>query len=73
MSALVLTVAGFSLGIISDVTAVSDIGLLLGRGALLSGILVLLALPSILILFDKWIIKLTLNFKRSESNESESQ
>jgi len=73
VSALVLTVAGFSLGIISDVTAVSDIGLLLGRGALLSGILVLLALPSILILFDKWIIKLTLNFKRSESNESESQ
>lgn len=65
ISCIILTVAGFSLGFISNITAVTDIGILLGRGALLSGILVLFVLPSILIIFDKWILKMTFKYKRS--------
>ncbi len=63
VSALILTVAGFTLGIISEINAVSEIGNLLGRGAALSGILVLVVLPALLVLFDKVIMRTTLNTK----------
>lgn len=57
LSAAVLSVAGFAEGIFSDIQAVQQIGLLLGRGALLSGAMVLIFLPSLLLLFDQILIK----------------
>lgn len=42
---------------ISRLSIVKEIGMLIGRGALLSGILVIFVLPALLLLFDKTIQK----------------
>lgn len=62
-SASILSLAGFTVGLISQIDAVSTIGMLLGRGAALSGILVLSLLPVLLIVFDKLIMVTTLGTK----------
>jgi predicted RND superfamily exporter protein len=41
----------------SKITVVSDIGLLIGRGALLSLGMVLFFLPSIIYITDKWFVR----------------
>jgi hypothetical protein len=71
ISSLILTIAGFSEGIISQITAVKDMGNLIGRGALLSGVLVIFVLPSLMLLFDKFVMKLTFtNKKEVKENEA---
>ncbi|MEG2597622.1 MAG: MMPL family transporter, partial [Oscillospiraceae bacterium] len=67
VSALILTVAGLTLGFVSKMSAVADIGILLGRGAALSGAMVLIVLPALIIVFDKVIQKTTL--KGAKKNE----
>lgn len=62
-SSLILTSAGYSLKFFSSVEATSGIGELIGRGALLSGVLVIFFLPMLLYLFDKAIEKTTLRAK----------
>ncbi|MDR3165847.1 MAG: MMPL family transporter, partial [Synergistaceae bacterium] len=59
VSAAVLSAAGFSLYAITTNPAVSEIGLLLGRGTLLSLMMVSLFLPSMLLLCDRAIGRLT--------------
>lgn len=59
ISASILTSVGFILWITSTNPIVSSIGLLLGRGALLAFILVIIFLPALLVLFDKVIEKTT--------------
>ncbi len=54
-SGFVLTSAAFIIGKISTVAAISQIGELIARGAVLSMILVLSVLPTFLVLFDKLI------------------
>ena len=56
-SAIVLTVVGFLLGIISTHGLLSQLGYLLGRGTLCSLVAVLLVLPGFLYLSDKLFIK----------------
>lgn len=56
-SGLILSGAGFTLGISSTIAAVSEMGNLVGRGSLLSIIMVLFLLPSLLTLFDKPILR----------------
>lgn len=58
-SALILFAAGCSIGVISTVQGVVDIGLMVGRGALISGVLVLCFLPPLLMICDKYINLLT--------------
>lgn len=58
-SALIMCAAGFMLWIVSDISTISQTGLLLGRGALLSCIMVFFLLPGLLVVFDKPIEKLT--------------
>lgn len=58
-SALILTAAGYALKFFSSVEGVAGLGELIGRGAALSGVLVLFLLPQLLYLFDKVIEKLT--------------
>lgn len=75
ISALVLAVAGYGEGLMSRIPAVQEIGILIGRGALISGILVIFVLPSILIIFDKIIMKTTLKanyFVETGATESET-
>lgn len=59
VSAATLTTAGFTLAFTSTNPAVPDIGMLLGRGTILSFVMVLCFLPAMLRLFDKAIGKTT--------------
>ena len=56
-SGSVLTVVGFLLGAFSTHGLLSQLGYFLGRGTLCSLAVILFALPGLLYLFDKWIIK----------------
>lgn len=58
-SASILTVCGTVLGKVSTNGVLSQLGNLLGRGAVLSFILVIFVLPGLLMIFDKLIEKLT--------------
>ncbi|MDO5424038.1 MAG: MMPL family transporter [Eubacteriales bacterium] len=68
-SAIILTLAGTVLGIISSNGILSQLGILIGRGATISFIMVIFVLPALLILFDGIIEKTTLhtNFYRRDS------
>ncbi|MGI6153176.1 MAG: efflux RND transporter permease subunit [Christensenellaceae bacterium] len=59
VSAATLATAGFTLYATSSNPPVSDIGLLLGRGTLLSLVMVVCFLPAMLRIFDKAIAKTT--------------
>jgi len=59
VSAATLSMAGFTLAGTSSNPLVADIGMLLGRGTLLSMTLVLVFLPAMLTIFDKIIGKTT--------------
>lgn len=52
-SAAILGSAGFILGGVSSIAGISELGILIGRGALLSLLLVLIMLPLFLVLFDQ--------------------
>ena len=65
-SALILGIAGFCLGFISTNYAISQIGILIGRGALLSAGAVLFALPALLLLFDYPIRKFCFKSRKEE-------
>jgi len=59
VSASILSFAGFTLYFTSSNSIVVDIGLLLGRGTLISMFMVICFLPAMLIMFDKLIGKTT--------------
>ncbi|MDR0499859.1 MAG: MMPL family transporter [Coriobacteriales bacterium] len=59
VSAATLSVAGFAVYATSSTHAVADIGMLLGRGAIISLLLVVCFLPGALVVFDKAIAKTT--------------
>lgn len=58
-SGLTLTVVGFLMGYISTHGLLSQLGFFLGRGALLSMVIVLFALPGMLYLLDGLIERTT--------------
>lgn len=60
-SASILTVSGIVLGSVSTNGVLSQLGILIGRGAIISFILVIFVLPGLLMIFDKAIEKLTLH------------
>ncbi|MGN1267075.1 MAG: MMPL family transporter, partial [Dorea sp.] len=55
-SGSVLTVVGLLLGFISTNQLLAQLGIFIGRGAIFSLTIVLLVLPGLLLLFDKWVI-----------------
>ena len=72
ISAFVLSAAGFVVAGTFAQPALAQLGLLIGRGGLLSGAMTLLVLPQLLTLLDKPIQKTTLNmnlFKRRKRHE----
>lgn len=73
-SALIVAAAGICLALVSAISGVSSIGLLIGRGALISCILVLLVLPQFLYLADPLIFKKRklINKKRFEMKKNYS-
>lgn len=56
-SGVILMTVAYALFFLSSVEAIAGLGRLIGRGALLSMILVLFMLPVCLMLFDRWIVK----------------
>ncbi len=58
-SALILSLAGFTLALTSTNRVVSELGTLLGRGTALSLFMVTCVLPSLLLLLDRFIDKTT--------------
>ena len=64
-SGLILMIAGFLIGYISDSGVVASIGMFLGTGTLISMICTILILPAILFAFDK-IINVT-HFKKNKT------
>ncbi|MEA4925664.1 MAG: MMPL family transporter [Syntrophomonadaceae bacterium] len=56
-SGLILAVAGYGVGFLSSVTAIADLGVMVGRGALLSMFMVIALLPNLFIWSDRLIIK----------------
>jgi len=59
-SAAILASAGFTLGFVSGVPSIAALGMLIGRGALLSCLLVLTFLPQLLMYGDRFIRMTTL-------------
>ena len=62
ISAAILATAGFTLALTSSNPIISELGLLLGRGTLLSLLMVVCVLPSLLVSFDSFISKTTYGF-----------
>ena len=73
-SAAVLPLAGVILGKVSTNGVLSQLGILIGRGAALSFVLVIFVLPTLLILFDGVIRRTTLHcdFFRKEKEMAET-
>lgn len=72
-SASILTLAGIMLGLFSTNGVISQLGTLVGRGGILSAILVLFGLPVLLVMFDSVIYKTTykLDFYGKGKNKNE--
>lgn len=65
-SSFVLASAGFTEGFVSSLPAVSAIGYLIGRGAILSAVVILVFLPFLLVAFDPIIHRTTRHSKRGD-------
>lgn len=72
-SGSILTIIGFLLGKVSTDSVVSSLGTVLGRGALISIILVMLVLPQIIILADKIIEKTFFTMGRKTAEKTKEQ
>ena len=62
-SGLILITAGLVVHFVSSEIAISQVGLLLGRGTIVSVLMILLVLPSLLVMLDKVVMKTTLTRK----------
>ena len=71
-SGLILMVCGLVVGLIATQTSISSVGFLLFRGTLVSVVMVLLVLPALLYLLDKFVMKLTMKEKRFAKEENEN-
>lgn len=72
-SGSILTIAGFILGKISTMGVLSEIGILLFRGTLLSLIMVLFVLPGLLYVLDKPIKKCRFGIQRKDGEHDEKE
>jgi len=73
ISSAVLASAGFMEALISQLVLVKEIGRLIGRGALISGLMVIFVLPAVLMALDRPIQCLTFNksiFKEEKKYEN---
>lgn len=59
-SGTILSISGYTLGIISSNNVIAELGILIGRGAILSMLSVLFFLPTFMVICDKLIEKTTI-------------
>ncbi len=62
-SALLFSVSGLTICMVSSIKTISQIGLIIAVGAITSLLFVLIILPQILLIFDKWICKSEVKIK----------
>lgn len=72
-SSTILGACGLSLGFVVDQATIKSMGLLVGRGALLSGFMVILVLPQILLLCDPLITRLTYKFNAYKERKDDEK
>ena len=70
VSGMGLFAATFGVALYSDIDIISSMCMLMARGAVISMLLVILALPCLLYVFDKIICKTTLGMMRIENNNN---
>ena len=63
-SGLILMICGFVIGIIASQNAIATVGILLGKGTLVSILMITLVLPSTLYLCDGFILKFSMKSKK---------
>lgn len=68
-SGLILMICGFVIGFIASQNAISTVGILLGKGTLVSILMITLVLPSVLYLLDGFVLKLSMKRKGNAENE----
>ncbi len=68
VSGMCFFAATFGVGLYSDLEMVGSLCSLIARGAIISMIMVVFVLPTLLIIFDKLIIKSTKGFKKGNNN-----
>ena len=61
-------ICGFVIGFIASQNAISTVGILLGKGTLVSILMITLVLPSVLYLLDGFVLKLTVKGKAKTEN-----
>lgn len=66
-SGLILIICGFVIGFVASQTSISTVGFLLGKGTLVSAIMITVVLPSVLYLLDSFILKLSLKKKKANN------
>ncbi len=69
-SGSILTLAAFLIGFISTNAIISALGMALGRGTLISIIIVMMVLPQIVLLFDKLIEKSSFSKKTADAEKA---
>lgn len=73
ISSATLTLAGLCLGITSSNSVVKILGTLVGRGAILALVLVMLMLPALLVLFDGIILRTVWGYKKRKEIVTEGE
>lgn len=73
VSGLCFFAATFGVGIYSKLEMISSLCTLISRGAIISMIVVIFVLPSILLIFDKLIIKTTIGFKKKGNDKMKNK
>ena len=71
-SGLCFFAATFGVGMYSRIEIISSLCVLLGRGAIISMLSVVMLLPSFLLVFDKLICKTTLGLNKKEDVKNEN-
>jgi len=69
-SGSILTLAGFLIGMISTNAIISALGTVLGRGTLISIVIVMMVLPQIVLLCDKFIEKTAFGKKATDKDKA---
>ena len=71
VSAMCFFAATFDVYAVSKIDMIASLCLLMARGAIISMIVVMIIVPSVLLIFDKLIIKTTLGFKKGMMKNEE--
>lgn len=59
----------FAVAVVSDIDMIGSLSMMMGRGALISMVVIMVLLPALLLIFENIISKTTVGWKKKESNK----